>query len=162
MVRLAATRLEQLVGQPFVVDNRPGGNFFIAAEAVARAAPDGYTIGLGSGVMSAINPNLFKSLPYDPDRDFEYIAMMVDTVWTMIATQSTFPANNFGEFVQLARKNPGKYSYQVTVALNGMYFRWLSKKLGISLLEVEYKSTPNAVNDARAGRTDLNVNSITA
>ncbi len=139
-----------------------GVNFFIAAEATARAAPDGYTIGLGSGVLSSINPNLFKSLPYDPDRDFEHIGMMVDTVWIMIAAHASVPANNFAEFVQLAKKNPGKYSYQITVALNGMYMRWLSKKLGISLLEVEYKSTPTAVQDALSGRTDLIVNSINA
>lgn len=161
VTRLAATQLEQILKQPFLIENRPGGNFFIAAEATARAAPDGYTIGLGSGVLSAINPNLFKQLPYDPDKDFDYIAMMVDTVWIMVAAHSSFPANNFAELIQAAKKNPGKYSYQVTVPVNGMYFRWLSKKLGASLLEVEYKSTPTAVQDALSGRTDIIVNSIT-
>ncbi len=162
VTRLAATQLEQILRQPFLIENRPGANFFIAAEALARAAPDGYTIGLGSGVLSAINPNIFKQLPYDPDRDFDYIAMMVDTVWTMVGAHASFPASNFTELIQAAKKNPGKYSYQVTVPVNGMYFRWLSKKLGMSMLEVEYKSTPTAVQDALSGRTDLIVNSITA
>src|SRR3954469_23227189 len=61
MARLAANQLERLLGVPFIVDNRPGANFFIAAEAIARAAPDGYTIGQGSATMSSINVHTFKS-----------------------------------------------------------------------------------------------------
>jgi tripartite-type tricarboxylate transporter receptor subunit TctC len=160
VVRLAAVRLEKILGQPFIIENRPGANFFIASEAVARAQPDGYTIGLGSGVVASVNPHLFKSLPYDPDRDFDWIAMLVDTNWTLIGAHPSIPANNLTEFIALARKNPGKYTYQVTVANNGMWFRWLTKRLGIELLEVEYKSTPQAVQDAIAGRTDLFVNTF--
>jgi tripartite-type tricarboxylate transporter receptor subunit TctC len=161
VARLAAARLEQALGQPFLIENRPGANFFIAAEAIAKSAPDGYTVGLGSGVIASINPNLFKTLPYNPDRDFEYIAMLVDTVWTVIGTSSSFPASTFAEFIELAKKNPGKYSYQVTVPINGIWWKSVTKKLGIQMLEVEYKSTPQAVQDQLSGRTDLFVNAVT-
>ena len=161
VARLAAQRFEQALGQPFIIENRAGANFFIAAEAIAKAPADGYTIGLGSGVIASINPNLFKSLPYDPDRDFDYIAMLVDTVWTVIGTHSSFPANSFAEFLEMAKKAPGKYTYQVTVPINGMWWRSVTKKLGIQMVEVEYKSTPQAVQDQLAGRTDIFVNAIT-
>lgn len=161
VARLAAAKLEPLLGQPLIIENRPGANFFIAAEAIAKAPPDGYTIGLGSGVIGSINPNLFKSLPYDPDRDYDYIAMLVDTVWTVIGTHASFPANTLEELVELAKKNPGKYSFQSTVPINIMWFKWLTSKLGIQMLEVQYKSTPQAVQDQLAGRTDVFVNAIT-
>jgi tripartite-type tricarboxylate transporter receptor subunit TctC len=161
VARLAAAKLEPILGQPLIIENRPGANFFIAAEATKNAAPDGYTVAFGSGVIGSINPHLFKQLPYDPDRDFEYIAMMVDTVWTMIGTHASFPANSLAEFIELAKKNPGKYTFQSTVPINIMWFKWLSKKLGIDMVAVEYKSAPQSVQDQLAGRTDLFVNAVT-
>jgi tripartite-type tricarboxylate transporter receptor subunit TctC len=161
VVRILGARLERSLGQTFVVDNRPGANFFLASEAVAKAVPDGYTLGLGSGVVASVNPNTFKTLPYNPDRDFDYIAMLVDTAWSLVGAHPSVPASNLSEFIALAKKSPGKYSYQVTVPNVGMWFKWFTHKVGMDLVEVEYKSSPQAVQDMLAGRTDLFVNSIT-
>jgi tripartite-type tricarboxylate transporter receptor subunit TctC len=162
MARLAALRLEQQLGQPFVVDNRPGANFFIAAEAIARAAPDGYTIGQGSATMSSINMHTFKSLPYDPEKDFEYIGCLIDTIWGFFGVHPSVPARSFREFIDLAKKSPGKYTYGVTVPSNGMWTKYVLKQMGgVEMVEVTYKAPTQQVQDLVSGRIHATTNGFT-
>jgi tripartite-type tricarboxylate transporter receptor subunit TctC len=158
--RIAADRFERLLGQPFVVDNRPGGNFMIAAEGILRAAPDGYTIGLGGVTMSGINPNQFKSLSYDPERDFEYIGVLIDTIWGFFGVHPSVPATNFQEFLELVRKNPGKYTYGSTVPSTGMWMQWVMKRSGVELTEVPYKTTAQAIQDSVSGHVPSIIHSF--
>ncbi len=151
VARIVAERFEHMFGQPFVVDNRPGGNFMIAAEAILHAPPDGYTIGMGGVTMTGINPNQYKSLPYDPERDFEYIGLIIDTIWGFYGVHPSVPAANFREFVELARKSPGKYTFGTTVPSTGMWLQWVMKRAGVELTQVDYKSTPQAIQDAIGG-----------
>jgi tripartite-type tricarboxylate transporter receptor subunit TctC len=160
LARLAAERFEKTMGQPFVIENRPGANFLIATEAIRSAAPDGYTIGLGSATIASITPHLYKSLPYDPDRDFEYIAVLTDTIWGFFGVHPSVPARTLQEFIELAKKNPGKYTVGVSVPSNGMWTLWVMKRLGIQVTVVDYKSAPQSIQDLVGGHVNATTNSF--
>src|SRR4051812_1547237 len=160
LARVAAERFEKNFGQPFVIENRPGANFLIAAEAIRSAAPDGYTIGLGSATIASITPHLYKSLPYDPDRDFEYIGVLTDTIWGFFGVHPSVPAKNMQEFIELAKKNPGKYTVAASVPSNGMWTLWVMKKLGVQVTVVDYKVAAQSVQDLIGGHVSATTNAF--
>src|SRR5438046_4871548 len=108
--RAIGSKFHELLGQPAVVENKPGANGAIAAEFVAKAEPDGYTILVGSIGVFSINTALFKELRYDPVRDFAPITLAVTTPNVLI-TKPMLPAKSVKELVEFAKKNPGKLSY---------------------------------------------------
>src|SRR3989440_6941972 len=108
--RAIASKFQEALGQPGVVENKPGANGSIAAEFVAKSAPDGYTILVGSIGVFSINAALFKDLRYNPVRDFAPITLAVTTPNVLI-TRPDLAANSLQELVQLAKKNPGRLSY---------------------------------------------------
>src|SRR3989440_5993318 len=108
--RTIASKFQELLGQPGVVENRPGANGAIAAEFVAKADADGYTVLVGSIGVFSINTALFKDLRYNPVRDFAPITLAVTTPNVLI-TKPALPAKSLKELVELAKKNPGKISY---------------------------------------------------
>src|SRR5205085_9220823 len=108
--RAIGSKFQELLGQPAVVENKPGANGAIAAEFVAKAEPDGYTILVGSIGVFSINTALFKELRYDPVRDFAPITLAVTTPNVLI-TKTALPAKSLKELVEFAKKNPGKLSY---------------------------------------------------
>jgi tripartite-type tricarboxylate transporter receptor subunit TctC len=150
MARIFAERLAAVGGQPVVVDNKPGANGGLAAAAVARAAPDGYTLMMTTNSSHAANLALFKNLPYDPVKDFECVALFGLAPFLIVATPNA-PFNNVKELVAYAKANPGKLSYGAgtsTATVSGESFNRIA---GIEVLRVPYKSAPPALTDVISG-----------
>jgi tripartite-type tricarboxylate transporter receptor subunit TctC len=160
VARVTAEQLARTLGQPWVIENRPGGEGVIGAEAAAKSAPDGYTFYVATIVAVAVAPHLVKNIPYDPIRDFAPVAMIVDSGPSAIAVHPDLPANSFPELVALAKKQPGKLSYTATVAFLNISQEWLNKTAGINLTQINYKDTGQAVQDNVSGRVPIMVNSI--
>jgi tripartite-type tricarboxylate transporter receptor subunit TctC len=127
MTRLAAEQMQNRLGQPFVVETRSGASGNIGTEAIARATPDGYTVGTVSMHNLLINPHLFARLPYDPDKDFAWISAMWDLPNVFAVPAQHVPAKTVSEFIAWAKARPGGVSYGSsgvgsTIHLSGAYF----------------------------------------
>jgi tripartite-type tricarboxylate transporter receptor subunit TctC len=110
MARIITRKMEQILKQPLVIENRAGAGGSIAGTAVARAAPDGYTLLLATGSLLAINVSLYKNLGYDPEKDFAPITM-VGTQTNVLYAHPTLPPQTVGELITYAKANPGKLSF---------------------------------------------------
>jgi tripartite-type tricarboxylate transporter receptor subunit TctC len=150
VARLLGNELQKALGQPFVVDNRPGAQGSIAADAVAKSESDGYTLLLTTNSPLATNVSLFSKLAYDPVKDFAPIARVGVTAFVLM-TRPDFQAKNFKELIALARAQPGKLSGgygggggQVSQAL-------LKAKAAVDIVDVPYRGVPQAVTDLLGG-----------
>jgi tripartite-type tricarboxylate transporter receptor subunit TctC len=156
IARLLADRLTTRLGQTVVVENRPGGGNVVGAQAAARAAADGYTFFLATAAALVTDPYTFKSLPYDPMKDFVPVARVAD-VHFMIMANPKLPANNLDELIALAKSQPGK----LTIAtaghrrFSGMIVAWLNKLAGTQILQVPYTVQSQSIQDAIGGQVDL-------
>ncbi|MFM9969758.1 MAG: Bug family tripartite tricarboxylate transporter substrate binding protein [Burkholderiales bacterium] len=160
VARVTTDQLGKALGQSWIIENRPGGEGVIGAEAAAKSAPDGYTFYVASIVAVAVSPHLVKNIPYDALRDFTPVAMIVDSGPSAIAVHPEMPVKTFPELVTLAKNQPGKLSYSITVAFLNISQEWLNKVAGISMTQINYKDTGQAVQDALSGRVPVMVNSI--
>jgi len=154
--RIVAQKLFENIGQPVVVENRAGAGGNIAAQHIAMAPPDGYTIHLTSVGPMAIAPHLIKGLPFDPSRDIAPITMGVVFPNVMIVSSSV-PAKTLGEFIALAKQQPGKLTYGSSGVggvghLAGELFK---DRAGIDMLHVPYKGGGPAMTDLITGRLDM-------
>ena len=152
--RLVAQQISKTTGQSVVVDNRGGANGFIAAEAVAKAAPDGYTVLLTTGTTHAANPALFKKLPYDPVRDFTPVTPLSLGGFILVVAPG-FAAQNVVDLARLAKASPGKFSFASgngPSRIGGEMFKMMS---GADLLHVPYRGAPQALNDVIAGQVSM-------
>jgi len=150
IARVVGQQLQEGLGQPFVVENKPGAQGAIAASEVARAAPDGYTLMVGTNTPLAANPSLFKKLSYDPAKDFAPIARL-GTISFMIMVRSDFPAQNFKGFLAYARANPGKLSAGYGSAGSQVSQALLRSMGRIDFIDVPYKGLPQAITDVLGG-----------
>lgn len=151
--RVTAEALSARLGQPVVADNRPGGNGNMAAELVARAAPDGYTMLVaGSGTIGGLNALLYKSLGYDP-RDLVPVGMFCTTA-NMLIVHNSIPGANFTEVVNWIRANPGKFNYASASvgAITHLIMEDIGARLGLDMVHVPYRQTTQAMSDLLAGR----------
>src|SRR5882762_2483599 len=110
MARIITRQMEEILKQPFVIENRAGAGGGIAGAAVARATPDGYTVLLATGSLLAINVSLYKNLGYDPEKDFEPITV-IGTQTNVLYTHPSVPAKSLAELIDYARANPGKLTF---------------------------------------------------
>ena len=151
-VRLMGQKFVQATGQPLVLDNKGGAGGIIGNEAVAKAAPDGYTIGLTAINMLVINPHLYKNLPYDPLKSFAHITQVMSSNH-VLAVSAGVPAGTLKEFVAWVKSNPGK----VSIASNGagttphLLAVLLNQNTGTDVVPVHYKGGGEAMKDFLGG-----------
>ena len=156
LARILAPRLSERLGKPFVVENRPGAGTVIAADAVAKASPDGYTILMGTSTPLAINVTLHKKLPYDPAKDFMPLALIA-TVPFVLVINNDLPAKSVREFIELAKSKPGAFSYGSTGPGTPfhLYAELFSSMTGIRMVHVPYKAAVAALVDLMGGRLQV-------
>jgi tripartite-type tricarboxylate transporter receptor subunit TctC len=156
VARLVATKLTESWGQPVLVDNRGGANTVIGTEAVARSAPDGYTIGLATSTLATL-PHLIASLPFDPVKDLAPVASLIATQLVLVLHPSV-PANNVKEFIALAKARPNQLNFAAvgtgsSTHLAGEVFKSVT---GVKMQHVAYKGTAPALTDLIGGQIQLN------
>lgn len=155
LARTIAKSLTESMGQSFVIDNKPGAGGSLAADAVAKAAPDGYTIFLANGSTHGPTPSLYPNLPYDSVRDFAPITM-ISSAANVLVVGAGVRASNVAEFIALAKKQPGKMT--LASAGNGsishLSAELLKSMAGIDVLHVPYKGASPALVDIASGQVD--------
>jgi len=159
--RLFATELSKQIGQQIVVDNRPGASGSIGTEMIARAAPDGYTIGFGGISTFAINPSVLARLPYDPDKD---LLKVVQTYFNpgVLAVSLSLPVNSMKDLIDYGKSNPGKLSFGssgngTSSHLSG---ELLNIMTGTQMVHVPYKTPEQGITDTIGGRLPVMFNNI--
>jgi tripartite-type tricarboxylate transporter receptor subunit TctC len=154
--RLLADRLSTALGQQVVVENRPGGGNIVGAQLAARAAPDGYTLYFATAAALVTNPFTYKTLPYDPLKDFVPVAMIAKNPFLILANPGV-PVRDLGELAAFDKGNPGKLAFATDGPrnLSGMLAAWLNKLGGSNILQVPYATMPQGVQDTLAGRVQL-------
>ena len=155
LARMAAQRLVEATGQSFYIENRPGASGNIAFEMAARAAPDGYTLLMGSSGTAAINPSLYK-LPYDMVRDFAPVIMMAN-IPELLLVNNALPVKTVKELIAYAKARPGKIDYASggSGLTNHLMMEMFKSATGLRLVHIPYKGGPPALTDLIAGQVSV-------
>ena len=156
VARILVQKLNETVGQHFIVENRPGGaSGIVGASAVAKSPPDGYTL-LESASVHVINPLLYKNVPYDVINDFTPI-MLLAVGPLLVSTPPNVPANNLKEFFDLVRKDPQKYTFGTTSvgSASHLAMELLKREAKVDTLVIHYKGTAPALTDLMSGQIQL-------
>jgi len=156
LARAAAQKLAETLGQPAVVDNRPGAGGNIGAELVAKSAPDGYTLLMGTVGTHAINPGLYPKLPYDHVKDFAPV-ILVAGVPNVLVINPALPVNSVPELIAYAKANPGKLNFAssgngTSIHLSAELFKTMA---GVQMTHVPYKGSAPALQDLVGGQVQL-------
>lgn len=156
MARLLAQELSPRLGQSVVVENKAGGLGQIAAQHVARSAPDGYTLFVTTNTTHSANPHLFRTLPYDPIKDFEPIARTA-TLPFMLVVNGQLPVRSTAGFLSYAKANPGKLTYASASSTSLVAAESLNVLGHVSMVGVYYKASPQAILDVASGQVQVMV-----
>jgi len=161
MARVAAEKMSPLIGQQIVIENRGGAGGSIATRAVAKAAPDGYTLVIGGTGTLAINPTLYSNVGYDPRKDFAPIGL-IGTSALVLVVHPSIPAHNVKELIAYAKANPGKLTYASAgvgsgIHLSTEYFRF---EAGIEMTHVPYKGSAPMLTDLLAGQVQVTFDNL--
>ncbi len=154
VARFTAHHLGEALSQRVVVDNRAGANGSIAANFVARSAPDGYTLFMTTNTTHSANPSLMKTLSYDPVKDFTPVSRMGNLPF-MLVINPGIPAKSVQELVAYGKANPGKLTYASGNSTGIVSGETLKRRAGLDILHVPYKSTPPALADVVSGQVSI-------
>jgi tripartite-type tricarboxylate transporter receptor subunit TctC len=156
VARVIAKRVGETIGQPIVIENRGGAGSIIGTELVNKSAPDGYTLLMGQSGPISINPAVYKSLPYDPLKDFAPVAMTTSYPYIMVVSPA-LGVKTLGEFVALAKSKPGELNYGTTGvgAANHLVTELFDSRAGIRMTHIPYRGTALAVTDLLAGHVQV-------
>ncbi len=162
LARTISEKLSVALGQPVVVENKPGAGGGVGAAETAKAAPDGYTIMGGTISTHAINATLYSKLPYDPVKDFIPITLIA-RVPNMLVINNDIPARNVAELVALMKASPGKWSFAssgngTSQHLSGELFKGMA---GVDMQHIPYKGSPPALTDVMGGQVNMTFDNIT-
>ena len=155
VARIFAAKLGERLGQQVIVENRPGAEGLIGVDAAVKAAPDGYTLVLGSSTTLAANFHLRKTLPFHPVKDLEPVSMAFQGFFNILVINAAVPAKNLQEFIALAKSQPGKLDYGTATSGSKICVETFKVMAGIDLQMVNYKSSPQALNDLMGGQLQL-------
>jgi tripartite-type tricarboxylate transporter receptor subunit TctC len=160
LARAIAQEIFSETKQPVIVDNKPGGSGSIAAQSVARAAPDGYTVFMTTNTTQAANPFLYKKLTYHPVKDFAPVAALVKGYLLMV-TNPTVKAKTVSDFIAIAKKEPGKLTFGSGSSSARVAAELFQQMTGVNMTHVPYKANPNAVIDLVSGQIDMMIVDVT-
>ena len=160
--RIVAEHLQAKYGKPFVIENRPGAGGNIGTGAVAKAAPDGHTLLVGTVSTHAINPFLYKNLPYDTEKDFIPISALAKLP-NLLVVNPRIPAKTFAEFVEYAKQNPAKLNYGSSGAGTSQHLaaELFQLKTGAKMTHVPFRSSQDIMNGLIGGHIDLAFDNMT-
>jgi tripartite-type tricarboxylate transporter receptor subunit TctC len=156
IARIVAQKLSHRLGQQIVIENRAGASGNIGADAVAKAAPDGYTMGIATASTHAVAASLSTNLPYDPIKDFAPVAMIGSQPYVLVL-QPALPARNLAEFIALAKAKPGTLNYGSAgvASLAHLATALFASMAGVNIVHVPYKSSSQSMTDMITGRLDM-------
>ena len=156
LVRLYADKLQQSLGKPVIVENKPGAALMLAAAAVATAPPDGYTLLVSTISAMAINPVLYKKINYDPVKDFVPVSFYVKSPFILVVNPD-LPAKTVPELIKLAKDSatPLNYSSVGAGSPQHLSMEYLKQRFGVNMVHVPYRSTPQSITDIVAGHVQL-------
>ena len=161
--RTVGQKMSEILGQPVVVENKPGANGLVGCDAVAKSAPDGYTLLETDRGALGVNPSLYKKLPYDPLSDFEYVGIVTTAPYVLVI-DARLPAKTLAELVKLAKSKPGSLNYGSygIASMAQLNIEALKAKLAIDLTHVPYKGAGPAVQAVVAGEAAATIASPAA
>jgi tripartite-type tricarboxylate transporter receptor subunit TctC len=161
MARTAAEKMSQALGQQIVIENRGGAGGSIASRQVAKAPPDGYTLGLGGTGTLAIDPTLYANVGYDPRKDFAPIGLIA-TSGLVICVHPSLAARSIGELIALAKQQPGKLNYASAGTGSGIHLgtEYFASMAGIKLTHIPYKGSVPALTDLVGGHVAIYFSSL--
>ena len=156
LVRLYSERLSQALGKAVVIDNRPGAALMLGVNALSKAAPDGYTLGVATAPAMAINPTLYKQVAYDVDKDFVPISLYVKSPFVLVINPGLGP-RNVEELIRFAKEKTAPLSYSTpgTGTAQHLAVEFMKQKFGLDITHVPYKSSPQSVADIMAGHVSM-------
>jgi len=156
IARIVAQKLSHRLGQQIVIENRAGASGNIGADAVAKAAPDGYTIGIATASTHAVAASLSPNLPYDPIRDFAPVGMIGSQPYVLVL-HPALPARNLAELIALAKAKPGTLNYGSAgiASLAHLATELFASMAGVNIIHVPYKSSSQSMTDMITGRLDM-------
>jgi tripartite-type tricarboxylate transporter receptor subunit TctC len=156
VARTVGQKLGERLKQPVVVDNKPGANAQVAAQHVAKAKPDGYTLFMTTNTSHSANPALYKELRYDPIKDFTPVARVGELPFAL-AVHPSVPAKNMAELIAHAKANAGKLSYATPNSTSLVAMESIKRIAGIDIAQIPYKSSPQAMTDLVGGQVQVYV-----